>query len=131
MSQTVTFAESAMPSWSAVRDLLAARGYPIQMRMIDNQLAFPYEEPPLVWRELRVASSQGMVTLRRELGQITVVTWGNADPPLLQAWNALAWALAEASGGAVESGNGSLSAADFAQWADLPEPLRHLRSLEG
>src|SRR5205814_1612460 len=60
MSQTVTFSQGKPPAWPAVRDLLAGRGYPVQMRMIDGELAFPDEEPPETWRELRVASSQGM-----------------------------------------------------------------------
>src|SRR5438105_2949866 len=110
MSQTVTFPQGQVPSWPAVRELLAGRGYPIQMRMIDGGLAFPDEKPPETWHELRVASSQGMVTLRREPDRVEVVTWGNAEGPLLQAWNALTWAVAAAGGGQVASEGGFLSA---------------------
>ena len=95
MDQTVSFA-GAGPDWAAVRDLLARHGYPVQMRMIDGQLAFPDEEPPEGWRELRVGTPQGMVTLRRGGGAVVCVTWGNADAALRQAWNALAWGWAEA-----------------------------------
>ncbi len=124
MSQTVTFSQGKPPAWPTVRDLLVGRDYPVQMRMIDGELAFPDEEPPETWRELRVASSQGMVTLRREPDRIEVVTWGNAEGPLLQAWNALVWAFAEAGGGQVASEQGFLNAAAFARKADLPQVLK-------
>jgi len=55
---TATFAEGQAPSWPAVCALLARRGYPVQMRMIDGQPAFPDEAPPDDWREVRVAATQ-------------------------------------------------------------------------
>ncbi len=103
MDQTVTFGDRPAPPWPAVRDLLAARGYPVQIRMIDGELAFPDEEPPAAWRELRVAAPGGMITLRRTAGGVTLVTWGNADAGLRQAWNAVARAFADAGGGTVQS----------------------------
>jgi hypothetical protein len=124
MEQAVTFAGGPVPAWDAVRDLLAARGYPVQTRMIDGELAFPDEVPPEAWRELRVGTPGGMVTLRREPGRVVCVTWGNAQGELLQAWNALAWALAEAGGGRVEAASGALDAADYRRTADLPPVLR-------
>ena len=124
MEQAVTFGGGAVPAWDAVRDLLAGRGYPIQTRMIDGELAFADEVPPEGWRELRVGTPSGMVTLRREPGRVVCVTWGNAQGELLQAWNALAWALAEAGGGRVESPSGALAAADYRRTADLPPVLR-------
>jgi hypothetical protein len=121
--QTVSFA-GPPPSWEAVRDLLARQGYPVQTRMIDGQLAFPDEAPPEGWRELRVGAPGGMVTLRREAGQMVLVVWGNADAALRQAWNGLAWALAEAGGGQVATAEGALSASDYRRRSDLPEALR-------
>jgi hypothetical protein len=55
MEQTVTFPAGSPPSWSAARDLLVSRGLLMQARMIDGELAFPDEEPPENWRELRLA----------------------------------------------------------------------------
>jgi hypothetical protein len=124
MEQTVTFAAADPPGWPTVRDLLARRGYPVQVRMIDGQLAFPDEEPPAEWRELRLGTPQGMVTLRRGPGRIDFVTWGNADQELRQAWNALAWAFAEAGSGAIETPSGPVDAATFQRTADLPPPLK-------
>jgi hypothetical protein len=123
MDQTVSFT-GPPPSWGAVRDLLAGYGYSVQMRMIDSQLAFPDEAPPEGWRELRVGTLDGMVTVRREPGQMVLVVWGNADAALRQAWNALAWALAEVGGGRVLTADGALSGADYRGRADLPEALR-------
>lgn len=98
MSQTVA-CPSGVPTWPTVRDRLAARGCPAQMRMIDGQLAFPDEEPPPDWRELRIGTPDGMVTVRREGAGVTVVTWGNADAAMQRAWNEVAAAFAEAGGG--------------------------------
>src|SRR5712672_169181 len=98
MEQTVTFSSPA-PSWEAVRDHLASHGYRVQLRMIDGELALPDETPPHDWRELRVSTSAGMVTLRRDAEGVTLVIFGNADATMRQAWNALTWALANLTGG--------------------------------
>jgi hypothetical protein len=124
MQQTVVFTEGKEPAWDDVAALLAQRNFPVQVRMINGELTFPQEAPPPTWRELRMSTPQGMVTLRREEQGITVVTWGNSDRDLLQASNALAWALAKAGDGQVLTAAGSLSAADFQRAADLPEVLR-------
>jgi hypothetical protein len=124
MEQRVSFAAGAVPAWEAVRDLLAGRGFPVQMRMIDGELSFPDDVPPAAWRELRVGTAQGMVTLRRHADGLVFVTWGNADLGLRQAWNALAWAYATAGGGRIETAEVLLDPAAFAGRAELPEVLR-------
>jgi hypothetical protein len=124
MEQTVSFAGRGAPAWPAVAALLAARDFPAQMRMIDGELAFPDEAPPEAWRELRLGTPQGMVTARRQGEAVALVTWGNADDALRQAWNALAWAFAEAGGGQVQTPAGPLDAAAFAREAELPAALR-------
>ena len=122
MDQTVSFT-GPPPSWVAVRDLLSQRGYAVPMRMIDGQLAFPDEGPLEGWRELRVGTPGGMVTVRREPGQMVLIVWGNADAELRRAWNALTWAVAEAGGGRVHTAEGALGAADYRTRAELPEAL--------
>lgn len=101
MEQTVRF-PAAPPAWPAVRDLLASRGHAFQVAMIDGQLAFPDEAPPETWRELRLKSPQGMITVRREGNRVVFVTWGNADAGLVEQRNALAQIFAECGGGEVE-----------------------------
>jgi hypothetical protein len=123
MDQTVMF-PGEKPSWSAVREFLQLNGYPVQTRMIDGQLSFPDEEPPETWQELRIGTPQGMVTLRRQAEGITFVTWGNADAGLRQAWNALAWAYAQAGSGQVQSAQGLMDPAAFQRTVEMPEPLR-------
>ncbi|MFO0967992.1 MAG: hypothetical protein U0793_20735 [Gemmataceae bacterium] len=105
------------PSWEAWTKLAEERGCPVQMRMIDGELAFPDEAPPETWRELRVGLTGGMVTLQREPDGVRLVTWGNAGADLLRGWNTLAWALAQAGAGAVETEEGRLKPAEFAAMA--------------
>jgi hypothetical protein len=123
MDQAVTFPQS-IPTWHAVQELLTGRGYPVQMRMIDGQLAFPDELPPEAWRELRIGTPQGMVTVRREGQRLVFVTWGNADAEMRQAWNTLTWAFAEVGAGQIETDEGAVSAKDFLHRADVPAKLR-------
>ena len=115
---------NAVPSWHDVQELLARRGFPVQVRMIDGQLAFPDEIPLEPRSELRVSSTAGMVTLRREQDRVLVVTWGNIEPPLLRMRNALAWAFAEIGIGHIQTDQSDQVAADFLRNADLPDELR-------
>ena len=71
MEQTVAFEAVNVPAWDAVGVLLFGLGYSVQVRMIDGQLSLPDEQPPDDWRELRVGTPQGMVTLRRAGDRIT------------------------------------------------------------
>ncbi len=124
MDQTVSFVGKTIPAYPAVRDLLAERGFPLQMGMIDGQLAFPDELPDENWRELRLRTPQGMVTVRREAERLVFVIWGNADAGLLQAWNALVWAFAEAGGGRIETSEGAVDALTYSKGVQLPAQLR-------
>jgi hypothetical protein len=65
------------------------------MRMIDGQLAFPDETPPDDWKELRVSTPAGMITLRRDDEGISLVIWGNADEKLRTVWEQMAGAIGE------------------------------------
>lgn len=124
LDQSVTFPTATAPGYPEVGELLNRHGFPVQLRMIDGQLAFPDETPPDNWQELRLGTPQGMVTIRKQPGRFTCVTWGNADRMLLQAWNAVAWAIAEAAGGKVETPTGAMSPADFRAHADLPPQVK-------
>ena len=126
MEQTVIFPGKPVPSWTAARDLLAKRGLLLQMRMIDGQLAFPDEEPPAAWNELRFGTPGGMVTVRREGERLLFVTWGNADVAQRQAWNALTWAFAAAGGGRIVTDIGEMSVMEFQVRAELPARIQSL-----
>lgn len=109
--------------WPLLTAYLAQHGYPVHLRMIDGQLAFPDETPTPDWRELRLGTAHGMITVRREPQSIKVVTWGNADANMQQAWNAITWAVAETSQGTIHSPAGTLSAAEFRSKAAFPPEL--------
>ena len=119
VDQKVLFAAERMPPWPRVRETLAAL-HPVQMRMIDGQLAFPEEDPPADWRELRVGTAAGMITLRREPDGIHLVIWGNAERPLRESWNAIAWSLATLTDGRIRMADGEVTAAEFRGRAELP-----------
>ncbi len=116
----VTFRERQPPAWPAVAELLARHGWPVQMRMIDGELAFPDEQPPEGWREVRVAAGGAMVTVRRGEHEVRLVAWGNADDAQRRLWQALAWAFAAAGDGLVRSEQGEEDAATFGRKAGLP-----------
>src|SRR5262249_5217916 len=120
MQQQVEFGPGQAPAWDAVANLLRRHGFPVQMRMIDNELAFPDEAPPESWRELRLGTPGGMVTVRREGHGVLVVIWGNADEPMQRAGNALAWAFAAASAGKVILEGGPVTADEYRRRHPLP-----------
>ena len=124
LEQRVLFSVRQTPPWQAVSALLSQSGFPVVLRMIDGQLAFPDEIPGESWQELRLGTPQGMVTVRREADQVSFRTWGNADGSQLEAWNALAWGFAEAGGGQILTGEGPVTAAEFQRTARLPDALR-------
>jgi hypothetical protein len=120
MEQQVTFGAQGCPAWSALDGLFHQHGYAVQMRMIDGQLAFPDETPPEDWHELRLGTSGGMITVRRQGNAVELVTWGNADEAMRHAWNALTWAFAEVGGGQILQDGQALSAAEYRQRVALP-----------
>jgi hypothetical protein len=124
MEQMIALPGNAKARWLAVRDLLSARGLAVQLRMFDGQLALPEELPPDEWTELRIGTEQGMITVRREPSRLRIVTWGNAGPAMREAWNAVTWAFAQATGGAVEMPEGPVSAEHFRVGAELPARLK-------
>jgi hypothetical protein len=120
MSQSIP-CPAGVPEWQRVAAWLAERDFPVQIRMIDGQLAFPDEAPSALWGELRVGTTAGMVTVRRLPEGVELTIWGNADPAMQQGWNALALAFAETGG------NTEFAKVILAQ-ADLPQEVtNHLR----
>jgi hypothetical protein len=120
MDQKVIVPPEKTPAWTDLQAFLAAKNLPVQMRMIDGELAFPEEAPPDDWRELRVSMAAGMITMRRESDGIALIIWGNADANLRQAWNTLTWAIAHLSGGRVHTEAGIVTADEFAKTEKFP-----------
>jgi hypothetical protein len=69
----------------AVLELLAAAGLPTTIAMVDNALVRPTAPPPAEWREVRLRTPAGMITLRRQPGGIALLVFGNADAALQAA----------------------------------------------
>ena len=114
MKQILSFSSGRAPACPPVRDLLISRGLPLQVRMIDGELAFPDEEPAENWREIRLATQEGMaITVKRAADVVELVVWGNADQTLIRARNALAWAFAEVGQGMIETEQGAKTAQEF------------------
>lgn len=101
LDRRITFSKTQAPSWPAIKQRLADRGMDCQLRMIDGALSFPDETPPEDWRELRLGTPGGMVTLRREPDGMRLVIWGNAEPGLLSTRDAIAGAIVELTNGTV------------------------------
>ena len=80
-------------SLRAVLDLLAAGGLPTTIAMVDNALVRPSAPAPAEWREVRLRTPAGMITLRRQAGGIALVVFDNADATLQVAQRQVAEAV--------------------------------------
>ena len=103
LDQRIIFPPGLAPPWPAFVDRLKAHGVGCQLRMIDGELSFPDETPPEDWRELRLSTPHGMITLRRELDGLSLVIWGNADAELLAVRDKLGGVLLELTQGKLQS----------------------------
>jgi hypothetical protein len=73
-----------------VLEALGAAGVPAVVAMADNALRAPTAPLPDEWRDVRLRTPAGMVTLRRQGGGIAVLVFGNADAALQAAQRAVA-----------------------------------------
>ncbi|MFO0801343.1 MAG: hypothetical protein U0804_28085 [Gemmataceae bacterium] len=119
LQRSVRYTPGTAPGWDAVLGHLGRVGVPAAVKMIDGLPAFPDEVPEPGWKELRVGTPGGMVTLRSAPDAVTCVVWGNADARLRADWDALCWACAAAGGGLVETPEGLTSADDFVRSVGL------------
>jgi len=74
---------------------LSNAGMAIAIQMIDGALTPPSTPPPAEWREIRLRTPAGTVTLRRRPDGIAVTVFGNADASLEAAQRAIADELAK------------------------------------
>ena len=87
--------EVVVPRVSAVGlatllDRLAAAGLPSALAMVDNVLQGPGATPPPAWRDVRLRTPAGVVTLRRVPSGVAIVVFSNADEPLRAAQRTIA-----------------------------------------
>jgi len=84
-----------MPSLAALLERLAAAGLPTSLLMVDNSLVSSKVPPPSTWRDARLKTAAGTVTLKREAAGISVTVFGNADEALQAAQSLIAQILAQ------------------------------------
>lgn len=124
MEHVVRFLDKGPPDLRRVIALLAEHSFPVQVRMADGELTMPDEVPPDEWKEIRLGTPSGMVTLVRRGRDVLVVAWGNATDPMQRAWNAVAWAVAKAGGGQILRLEGLQSSDEFGASVPMPDVLR-------
>jgi hypothetical protein len=71
-------------------DRLVTAGLPSTLAMVDNVLQGPGATPPSAWRDARLRTPAGIVTLRRVPSGVAVVIFGNADDSLRAAQRTIA-----------------------------------------
>jgi hypothetical protein len=74
------------------------RSLELSLAMIDGQLCLPDAAIPPGWKELRVRTPAGMVTLARRPDGIALLVFGNAGPELVSAQRRIADALTQYHG---------------------------------
>src|SRR5690242_7990675 len=84
-------------SLRSLLERLASGGLPTTIIMVDGALVPPSAPPPSTWREVRLRTPAGMVTLASRGGAIAVTVFGNADAALRDAQRKVAEALRESS----------------------------------
>jgi len=119
LDRTIRFPTDDTPSWEAIRLQLSRLGLSPSLRLIDGLPAFPDESPGEEWKELRIGTDGGMVTLRRDSGSINCVIWGNADAALETAWLKVIWACASSGDGVIDLAGSAVSPEQFARSVGL------------
>ena len=76
-----------------VLEVLSRGGMVCTVMMVDGQLVMPGSEPPAGWRDVRLRTPSGMVTVTRKPTGLSVVVFGNADAALQEAQRRVAEAL--------------------------------------
>ncbi len=124
MEYSVRFSGQGVPPFHRILAVLAEHNFSVQVRMVDGELTLPGEVPPESWGDVRLGTDAGMVTLVRRGQELTVLAWGNAGKALQSAWNAVAWAAAEAGQGKILRANGLQGASEFRASVLMPEIMR-------
>lgn len=99
---------------------VVAKDLGMALRLVENMPAFPDEEIPEEFSEIRLGSEGGMISVRSQPGALVLVVWGNADDPLCQALVKLAGCLATRGAGKVIAAGKDWALAD---WLEAGTPL--------
>jgi hypothetical protein len=94
MGLEITVDRAAPFPLEPVLDRLAAGGLVCRVVMVDTLLCDPAAPSPRVWRDVRLKTPHGMVTLVARPGGTAVVVFGNAGAALQEDQRKVAAALA-------------------------------------
>ena len=120
LDRTIRFPTAETPAWEAIQNTTrTSRRVGPTAHDRRNARVSRTKLPDAGWKELRVGTAAGMITIRRRPGMLSCVVWGNPDAALNAAWTKVIWACAEAGNGSIEMPAGLLSAEDFAQSVNL------------
>ena len=93
MGLEIVVARSHLCPLSPILERLRAAGLPSTVAMVDGVLQGPGAVPSLDWRDVRLRTPAGVVTLRRTPGGVAIVVFGNADGALQAAQRTVAEAV--------------------------------------
>ncbi len=85
MGLEIVIPRQAPCSLDRVIETVSAAGLPCVVAMIDNVLQGPVAPLPASWRDVRLRTPAGMVTLRQTPTGVAVIVFGNADAALRAA----------------------------------------------
>jgi hypothetical protein len=122
LTYTIHYPGGNQPAWETIHESLARVNVVAQLRMIDGLPAFPDESPPPEWSELRIGTSAGMITLRRQGTNLAFTVWGNADVNLITCLHRVVWSCASAGGGLISDSGPMLTPPEFAESVALSPP---------
>jgi hypothetical protein len=89
----ITIERTGPCSLAALVAALVADGWPVSLMMVDGALVAPGVPPPASWRDVRLRTPAGTVTLVARPNGVGVVVFGNAAEPLTQAQRRVAAAI--------------------------------------
>ena len=90
MGLEVVVSRPTPPDLAAALARLAATGMTATVVMVDGRLHAPGAAVPPTWRDVRLSTVAGMLSLRRRPDGVAVVVFGNAGDALVAAQRALA-----------------------------------------
>jgi hypothetical protein len=93
MGLSKSVARRDTPSLASLLEALAQKGLPSSILMVDNLLVSPKVPPPTSWRDVRLKTPAGTVSLKRDAEGVSVTVFGNADAAMLAAQDAIVAAL--------------------------------------
>jgi hypothetical protein len=95
--EILVHAEPGPAAVARLLERLASEGIAASVLMVDGALVHPSAPPPASFRDLRLRTPAGTVTLSRRAGGLAVLVFGNADPALVAVQQRIGALLSESA----------------------------------